>query len=94
VLSRIRRRACQVAGAVRPAERPAFRGDGVGRALAEQAIAAAGALGYRRLRLDTLPSMKSAIAMYRKLGFVEVEPYCENPVAGALFFARELCEVR
>jgi ribosomal protein S18 acetylase RimI-like enzyme len=70
--------------------RPALRGRGAGRRLAEHALAAASAAGYRRVCLDTLPSMTGAIALYRSLGFAEVEPYCHNPVAGALFLAREV----
>jgi ribosomal protein S18 acetylase RimI-like enzyme len=70
--------------------RPSYRSAGVGRALAEHALAAAARLGYERVCLDTLPSMTSAVALYRALGFVAVEPYRDNPVPGALFFERPL----
>ena len=66
--------------------RPQLRGRGVGRALAETVIAEARAIGYRKMRLDTVaPVMPTAVAMYRRLGFVEIEPYCLNPIAGALY---------
>jgi ribosomal protein S18 acetylase RimI-like enzyme len=65
--------------------RPAFRGQKVGRALAEAVIATARARGYQRMRLDTLPSMSQASELYRSLGFTEIAPYYRNPVAGARF---------
>ena len=70
--------------------RPAGRGLGAGRALAEALLSEARALGYRRMLLDTLPSMDAAIGLYASLGFREVEPYRENPVVGARFLALPL----
>lgn len=70
--------------------REAYRGVGVGRRLAEQAMADAQARGFARMRLDTLPHMEAAIAMYRRLGFREIERYNDNPEARALFFERDL----
>ncbi len=71
--------------------RPAFRGKGLGRILAERIITEARQIGYQRMRLDTVePVMKDAVAMYRKLGFKEIAPYCANPIAGALYMELEL----
>lgn len=68
--------------------RPTFRNTGLGRRLAETALARAVASGCERVCLDTLPSMSGAVALYRSLGFREIEPYYDNPVVGALFLAR------
>jgi len=66
--------------------RPQFRGKGLGLALADRIIAEARQIGYQRMRLDTVePAMKDAVAMYRRLGFREIAPYCANPIAGALY---------
>lgn len=66
------------------------RGTGAGRALGEASIAAARALGYREMLLDTLSTMAPAIALYRALGFEPVPAYYLNPVPGAVYFRKAL----
>ncbi len=71
--------------------RPKFRGKGLGRILAENIIREARAIGYRRMRLDTVePVMRTAVSMYREFGFYEIEPYTKNPMEGALYMELKL----
>jgi putative acetyltransferase len=70
--------------------RPAYRGSGVGRLLAERIIHEARMEGYQRMRLDSLPTMEAALQLYRRLGFREIAPYTTNPVIGAVFLELEL----
>src|SRR2546421_30398 len=70
--------------------RPAFRGSGLGRELANELIEDARVRGYRTMLLDTLASMSSARALYRDLGFSAVASYYDNPLPGVMYMALEL----
>jgi putative acetyltransferase len=66
--------------------RPGDRGRGLGQMLVERVIAEARAIGYERMRLDTIESaMKDAIALYRRMGFQEIAPYSAIPLESALW---------
>jgi carbonic anhydrase len=69
---------------------PEMRGLGVGNALALAAINAAKKIGYKRLLLDTLPSMRMAVKLYRELGFTEAPAYYQTPIEGTMFLALDL----
>lgn len=69
---------------------PEARGIGLGRLLVEAAVSAAKRMGYSEIRLDTLPSMTSAVALYQALGFQRTNPYYDTPVAGTVFMRRSL----
>jgi putative acetyltransferase len=70
--------------------RPRARGRHLGRALAESAVRLARDTGYTKMKLDTVPSMASAIGLYRSLGFEETDGYRYNPIEGALYFELDL----
>ncbi len=73
--------------------RPAARGAGWGRRLTERVVGDARSAGYDRMRLDTLPSMASALRLYLDMGFRDIPPYRHNPVAGARFLELDLRRV-
>ena len=70
--------------------RPAFRGLGLGRALAEALLDEARRIGYSAMLLDTLDDMEAARELYGELGFVEIPPYYFNPIPGAHYLMAEL----
>lgn len=65
--------------------RPEFRGFRIGKLLAERIIEEAKSIGYKKMYLDTVPSMKEAIQLYKNLRFKEIKPYRFNPQPGAIF---------
>ncbi len=69
---------------------PHTRGRGMGRQLLETALEHARRLGYRSIRLDTLPDMQAAIALYREFGFTDIPAYRENPFEGTIYLEKQL----
>lgn len=70
--------------------RPAFRGAGLGAKLLQSAIDRARALGYKKIRLDTLADMHAAQTLYRSFGFYIIPPYCYNPLEGTIYMELRL----
>ncbi len=69
---------------------PAARGLGLGRALVSAILSEAARIGYREMRLDTLPAMTGALSLYGQAGFTPIAPYYETPVPGTIFLAKSL----
>src|ERR1700733_9856108 len=88
----LRRLAASVGEMKRLWVRQSFRNCGIGKLLIDAIIVRARAAGYARLRLDTLPQMKTALVLYRALGFYEVPAYYNNPVPGAIFLEKVLVQ--
>jgi ribosomal protein S18 acetylase RimI-like enzyme len=71
--------------------RSQFRGKRIGQALAEAVVQEARGIGYRHMRLDTIPSiMGMAVGLYRNMGFQEIPAYRVNPIEGAIYMQLEL----
>eukprot|EP01012_Entosiphon_sulcatum_P000467 TRINITY_DN10075_c0_g1_i1.p1 TRINITY_DN10075_c0_g1~~TRINITY_DN10075_c0_g1_i1.p1 ORF type:complete len:174 (+),score=23.66 TRINITY_DN10075_c0_g1_i1:24-524(+) len=69
---------------------PNYRGAGLGRALVDAAIAHARKVGYDEVRLDTLPFMHRAMALYTSAGFLPIPAYYSTPVEGTVFLGLRL----
>ena len=70
--------------------RPAFRGKGLGRLLAERIINDAREIGYSQLLLDTMPCLTAARQLYRELGFYEIPCYNDSPLDDTVFLRLDL----
>jgi GNAT superfamily N-acetyltransferase len=71
---------------------PGFRGKGIGRDLVLKLIDEAASAGFREMRLDTIPKLATALALYRKLGFAEIPPYYHNPIPDVTFMSLDLTQ--
>ena len=70
---------------------PDAQGLGLGGKLARTAIDFAHAAGFAEMKLHTLRErMPAAIALYRSLGFIETEPYTNNPEPDVLYMCLNL----
>ena len=70
--------------------RPVARGQGLAKQLIVRVLDEARRLGYTEVRLDTLPMMGDAQALYAAMGFADIEAYYETPIAGTRFMAKRL----
>jgi putative acetyltransferase len=67
-----------------------FQGRGVGQALLDHSIDFCKKVGYGKVRLDTLNTMKPAMNLYQKNGFIKIPPYYYNPFPEAVYFEKML----
>ena len=72
--------------------RPAYRGMGLGRRLAERIVAEARMIGYRKMRLDTFDFLDGAVHVYETMGFVRTGSYYENPHEQVQYWELDLSE--
>jgi GNAT superfamily N-acetyltransferase len=70
--------------------RPPFRGQAIGQRMLDELLSAARSLGYRRMRLDTLTHLTTALSLYRRNGFNECGPYYRNPTPGVVYMERQI----
>ena len=70
--------------------RPEYRGNQLGRQLAEAVLEAAKRVGYRSVKLDTVPSMKEARALYERMGFMKIPAYYDNAECGSICLEKQI----
>ncbi len=69
-----------------------YRGNKIGQNMLELALDISKELNYKKIRLDTLPSMKKAQKLYRDNGFVEIPSYRFNPIKGTIYMGKNLSD--
>lgn len=70
--------------------KPEYRGKRIGRYLVKHTINEAKQIGYRHILLDTLPFLDTAIDMYKRYGFYEIESYNNNPMDNLIYLKLDL----
>ena len=70
--------------------RPEFRGKCIGSMLIQKIIEDAKEIGYQHMLLDTLPFLESAVHMYKKWGFYEIESYNDSPMETSIYMRLDL----
>jgi ribosomal protein S18 acetylase RimI-like enzyme len=69
---------------------PEYRGRDIGRTLTCSVIDAAREMGYEKMRLDTIESMKAAKRLYHSLNFRTIQAYCYNPLENPSYMELDL----
>ncbi len=67
-----------------------YRGRGIGRMLACSVMDRACEIGYEKMRLDTIATMKEARTLYYSLEFRNIKAYRYNPLDGPSYMELEL----
>ena len=70
--------------------RPQFRSKHIGNVLIRQIIDDAKEIGYAHMLLDTLPFLQSAVHLYKKLGFYEIQRYNDSPMTSSIYMKLDL----
>lgn len=67
-----------------------FRGRGIAKKLCEELFVLTQSLSFKKIRLDTIPRLNSANELYENLDFIDIPPYCDNPLSGARYMERDI----
>lgn len=70
--------------------RPEARGQHLGDTFVQEIIRLAKEAGYREMVLDTIKPLTAAINLYKKHGFMECEPYYDNPMDDVIYMIKKL----
>lgn len=70
--------------------KPKYRGKNIGSILVKHIIKEAKKIGYKHILLDTLPFLETAINMYKRYGFYEIESYNNSPMDNLIYLKYNL----